>query len=164
MLTTNLLSVYGLNNGTTGTIIDSIFLENNQTQPSFIIAHFPSYTVPAWLNGEGQEKYIPIAPRTILSDTRTQSRIGYPIRLAYAMTIHKRQGQTLDFVVLDIGEVEKTLGITYVGASRARNFSRIAIVAHAKSRYDSIGHASLRPRLDEERRLDQLAVETLGRL
>lgn len=98
----------------------------------------------------------------MLSDSKAQSRTGYPLRLGYAMTIHKSQGQTLGRVVLDVGNNETSLGLTYVGASRVKHYSRIAIVAHEKERYDKIGRSeSMQPRLTEEERLDRLAIETL---
>ena len=38
--------------------------------------------------------------------------------IAYASTIHKSQGQTLDKEVIDLGKSEKSLGLTFVALSR----------------------------------------------
>ncbi len=42
----------------------------------------------------------------------------YPIKLAWAITIHKSQGQTFDNIVIDLGSGAFTHGQVYVGLSR----------------------------------------------
>ena len=50
----------------------------------------------------------------------------YPIRLAYAITVHKSQGQTYDNVVIDYsGKKAFAAGQTYVALSRCRTLSGI---------------------------------------
>ena len=49
------------------------------------------------------------------------------------MTIHKAQGLTLETVVLDIGKSEVGSGASYVGFSRVRNLSDLAL-SHLFSR------------------------------
>jgi hypothetical protein len=59
-------------------------------------------------------------------------RRQFPIRLAYAMTVHKCQGQTLDRVVLDMRQQPFSHGILYVACGRVRNAeSLIALVDSA---------------------------------
>jgi hypothetical protein len=55
--------------------------------------------------------------------TRTQ----YPFRLAFAMTIHKAQGQTLRRVVVDIGEKERVLGMFFVALSSVKHINDLAV-------------------------------------
>jgi len=49
----------------------------------------------------------------------------YPVKLAWAITIHKSQGKTFDDVVIDIGRGTFTPGQLYVAISRCRSFDGI---------------------------------------
>jgi ATP-dependent exoDNAse (exonuclease V) alpha subunit len=50
-----------------------------------------------------------------------------PLTLAWALTIHKSQGMTLEKAWVDIGKKETMLGVTYVAISRAGNLSSLVI-------------------------------------
>ena len=58
-------------------------------------------------------------------------RIQFPIRLSFAMTINKAQGQTLDFVGLYLPEPVFSHGQLYVALSRARTARCIQILIKA---------------------------------
>lgn len=49
----------------------------------------------------------------------------YPLRLAWALTIHKSQGQTLESVIIDMGYGAFAFGQTYVALSRATNLDNL---------------------------------------
>jgi len=61
--------------------------------------------------------------------TRTQ----FPLRRAFAMTIHKSQGQTIERVAFDIQEPLFAHGQTYVAISRVRNYQDIAFIVKKKN-------------------------------
>ena len=46
-----------------------------------------------------------------------------PVKLAWAITIHKAQGLTLDKVVIDIEKKEFSASLTFVVCSRVRHLS-----------------------------------------
>ena len=52
----------------------------------------------------------------------------YPIKLAWAITIHKSQGKTFDRVIVDMGRGAFAHGQTYVALSRCRSFEGISLV------------------------------------
>jgi hypothetical protein len=56
------------------------------------------------------------------------SRTQFPIHLAWAITIHKCQGLTLDAVLLDIGVEVFELGMSYVALSRAKLLKNVHLL------------------------------------
>lgn len=57
----------------------------------------------------------------------TGSFTQFPIKLAWAITIHKSQGQTFDNVVIDLGNGAFTHGQTYVALSRCTSLEGIIL-------------------------------------
>lgn len=51
----------------------------------------------------------------------------YPLKLAWALTIHKSQGLTFNNVIIDIGRGAFTGGQTYVALSRCRSFEGMTL-------------------------------------
>lgn len=51
----------------------------------------------------------------------------YPVRLAWAVTIHKSQGKTFDRVIVDIGQGAFAHGQVYVAISRCTNFEGLVL-------------------------------------
>lgn len=62
-------------------------------------------------------------------DINQEVHLSYlPIKLAYALTIHKCQGFTLDYIAIDLGSSIFEYGQGYVGLSRARDLDSIIIL------------------------------------
>ncbi|XP_073287601.1 uncharacterized protein [Primulina huaijiensis] len=60
-----------------------------------------------WLNGE------------------TRYRTQFPVKLAYALTIHKAQGMTLPKAVLNLTQGTKNVSVYYVGVSRVKRLEDV---------------------------------------
>jgi len=58
-----------------------------------------------------------------------------PIRISYALSIHKSQGMTIDAVELDLGNNIFAYGQTYTALSRAKNLNSIKIINVDKSSF-----------------------------
>lgn len=61
--------------------------------------------------------------KTKVAGTFTQ----YPIKLAWAITIHKSQGKTFDQIIVDLGKGAFDHGQTYVALSRCRTLGGISL-------------------------------------
>ncbi|CAB4014055.1 Hypothetical predicted protein [Paramuricea clavata] len=160
MLTMNLWSSVGLCNGATGIVVDIIYQNNHQPPdlPIAVIVEFENYRGPVF--NENQPLCIPIYPITVTSQTEIGSheRQQLPLRLAWALTIHKSQGLTLPKAWIDIGKSERTAGFSYVAISRVKSLASCVIEPMTYERLSNLkSSANLQYRLEEENRLDQLA-------
>ena len=98
MLTSNLRVDVGLVNGTMGTIQAICYRSGGPPDlPIAVMVRFDSYSRPMLHDGT-----VPITPlrRTWSSSGVQCSRLQLPLKLAWAVTIHKSQGLTLNKVVI----------------------------------------------------------------
>jgi len=58
-----------------------------------------------------------------------------PLKLAYALSIHRSQGMTLDAIEIDIGQKIFAAGQAYTAISRAKNLKSIKVVAVSKNSF-----------------------------
>lgn len=84
-----------------------------------------------------------LLPRIKLSASPTNSmpfslhRTQFPLRLAFAMTINKAQGQSLDIVGLELQRPVFSHGQLYVGLSRATRPDSLSILLPSQHTYES---------------------------
>lgn len=156
MLVDNLWPEAGLANGACGTVIQIVYEDNDAPPriPTAVIVQFDQYSGPSVL--ADKERCVPIVAMTHTWYTKQgeASRRQIPLRLCWAMTIHKSQGQTLDKAVIDLGPRKSNAGVTFVGLSRVRALEHLLIKPMGLDRIVSIGKAiGLRSRITEDRRL-----------
>jgi hypothetical protein len=107
MLLINLDVVNGLANGSRGIIKD--FSEKG-------------YPIVLFMNGVSIE----ITPNSWYSDDNRIGRIQIPLKLAYAITIHKIQGATLDCALINLSNIFEN-GQAYVALSRVKSLDGLYI-------------------------------------
>ena len=109
MVTYNYLPAAGLVNGTRG-----------------VVTALDQKTVTIRLL-DGNEEIIPFIK--IEQDDDPDVGLDFmPLKLAWAVTIHKSQGMTLDAIEIDIGSNIFTVGQAYTALSRARNLRSVRVV------------------------------------
>ena len=164
MLTTNLWVQVGLVNGAMGTVVAICYDDAGESPPRLPVAvtvRFDSFSGPTLSDGS-----IPITPlrRTWLSTDKTCSRLQLPLKLAWAVTIHKCQGMTLNKAVVDLGKKEFSAGLTFVACSRVRQLKDLLFVTpfpfqRVANLASSYRHSE---RLHEEKRLQTLCNKQLS--
>jgi ATP-dependent DNA helicase PIF1 len=138
-LNTNLWISQGLVNGANGIIRDVIF-EINNPNPTALLIQFDNYTGPKLFDHDDPRKdWIPINIFECYSTETKCTRKQFPLKLAYALTIHKSQGATLKKAVIDLGSCERTLGLTFVALSRLCNYKDFIIQPFTLDRLKKIG-------------------------
>ena len=133
MLLWNVSLDTGLVNGSTGTILDFIYAPGvvSPSPPTHIVIDFPDYRGPAFYDDPARRTWVPLAPQMFeWDDSKNNShyRTQYPIALAYALTVWKSQGMTIDWkLALEMGVSEVATGGTYVALSRATKIENVYI-------------------------------------
>ena len=75
----------------------------------------------------GNIKYQYNEEKGTVDEIELGSYMQFPVKLAWALTIHKSQGLTFNKVIIDIGRGAFTGGQTYVALSRCRSFDGISL-------------------------------------
>ncbi len=111
MLLKNLDQELGLVNGSRGVVVDFKEAPSNIPIVEFLNGHRCEILHEIWTS----ENDPPIERQQI------------PLRLAYALTIHKAQGATLDCALIDIGPSTFEYGQAYVALSRVKNLESLYV-------------------------------------
>ena len=129
MLTSNLWVSAGLVNGSLRQVVDIFYKSQHHPPqlPTFFVVNFQKYIGPAW--DTNNPTFLPIPP--IQRGARTQ----IPLKMAWALTIHKSQGMTLPKATIDIGTMERQ-GLTFTALSRVPSLTDLHIsLAFSYDRY-----------------------------
>ena len=83
---------------------------------------------------ENETVFIPRIPIQISDNVYNFERIQFPLRLSYAMTINKSQGQTLSVVGIDLESECFSHGQFYVACSRVSSSNSLFINSKPKTK------------------------------
>jgi hypothetical protein len=86
--------------------------------PTFVVVDFPKYIGPPW--DERNPTHLPIPA------VKRNGRAQIPLKMAWALTIHKSQGMTLPKATIDIGKTERQ-GLTFTAISRVPSLQDLRI-------------------------------------
>lgn len=105
-------------------------------------------------SGDFKESHVFIPRIPLLSSQDAQlpipfKRTQFPIRLAFAMTINKSQGQTLDFVGIYLREPVFSHGQLYVALSQAKNSNNVRILIRPPTNDNHDDHSTYNIVYDE---------------
>ena len=137
MLTTNLNVADGFSNGVLGTVVDIIQGKQPLNQPESIIVKFDNDNVGKNLRqqnpGRLGKDVVIIKPHTEQFRYQGSSitRHQYPLKLAWACTIHKTQGMTLDSAAISLKHTFLA-GMAYVALSRVSSLSGLYLIDYDK--------------------------------
>ena len=181
VMTCNICQPAGLCNGAVGVVKDIVYKPGTTAPalPWFVWVDFgASYTGTKFYPPEETDRqgWVPVHPFTATEFTSAPGEGGYqihtrtmlPLKLAWAWTIWKAQGQTIrGKLITDLGDNEKEHGLTYTAFSRVTNFSNFGIInGITLERFTTKikGQKKVKPRRQEEQRLRRLAAATMDRL
>jgi hypothetical protein len=130
MLTENVWVDVGLVNGAIGTVHDIAWktgADPKEESPFVVLVKFDRYTGPACFDRPELAGIVPIfrSRRDFLKGNQQCTRTQFPLTIAYAITVHKSQGATLDKAVLDISEKDFQPGLTYMAVSRVKTLQGV---------------------------------------
>ena len=163
MLTRNLWINKGLCNGSIGVVKDIIF-DINQGPPSLpigVIVQFNGYSGPSFCQDMVDCVPIVLVINAIDDHVGQYERQQLPLKLAWAITIHKSQGLTLPKAWVDVGNKESFDGLSYVDLSRVKQLADLIVEPFTFERLQKVSSSkSFQFRKAEENRLDELARKT----
>lgn len=80
--------------------------------------------------------YKDVIDKTDRADKTAKSYISHmPLKVSYALSIHKSQGMTIDALEIDLGENIFTCGQAYTALSRAKSLKNIKVIDVSKQSF-----------------------------
>eukprot|EP00752_Nemacystus_decipiens_P018636 g16710.t1 len=178
----------GLANGTIGEVVHLQWVEDAgpPSLPEVVWVRLENYRGPQYLepplmrpfrDGEVDlTNVVPVAPIDAADDTPGSARRAratgttsccvrtqIPMTLAFGITIHKSQGNTLLRCFLDLGRSEKSDGQSFTALSRCRPLENMLLEPFSLERFMNIGGStSFRARLDALDRVRAIEDRTRG--
>ena len=166
MLTLNLCQSQGLTNGAFGWVRAIIYKEGEApgNLPMFVVVEFDDYKKESCLHDV--EHCVAVKPKlaTWYVGRKRYSRKQLPLRLAWAITVHKSQGQTIRKLVLDI-EKSHAAGLEFVGVSRVKRLSDLVIQPISWEKFRRLNNKQMvKMRKKEDARLRTLHANLMNRV
>jgi ATP-dependent DNA helicase PIF1 len=123
MLSSNLWTEIGLVNGSMGTVVDitwQLGQDPTTSLPFAVLIQFDGYSGPVFPGCDAG--IVPVFAELHRFDYRgiACTRLQFPLRLAYGITVHKSQGLTLSWAVLNLATKEHALSLSYVAVSQVK--------------------------------------------
>ncbi|KAH0385989.1 hypothetical protein KCU92_g2920, partial [Aureobasidium melanogenum] len=133
IVTENICKQAGVVNGSTGVVTGYRWHDEQdpaKTAPFAVMVKMDDFRGNAYHNLEvdgvaNDEVPIFAVRRPFTSNSKQCYRTQFPLFLAWAATVHKAQGLTLDKVVLDIADSEFAPGLIYTAISRVRKLANL---------------------------------------
>ncbi|EEQ31187.1 ATP-dependent DNA helicase PIF1 [Microsporum canis CBS 113480] len=131
MLTRNIWVEKGVVNGALGTVYDIQWESDTDVRtnmPYVVLVKLDAYDGPGvFVDPHDGRPVVPIFRTTVEFKYMAEqcSRCQFAITPAYAITIHKSQGMTLNKAVIDVNYPEYAPGLKYVSISRVKSLSGI---------------------------------------
>jgi hypothetical protein len=130
MLTENLWVERGLVNGALGTVHNIIWTPGTDWRkepPLALLVYFDKYDGPEYITLSTGEKLVPIfrSRRDFFRGTEACSRTQFALTTAFAITVHKSQGLTVDRAVLNLTDRDFVVGLSYVAVSRVKTLAGV---------------------------------------
>ena len=136
---------FGYTNGAEGICGPAIYIAGDkpgQDSPSAILVKCLGRKDAGWLRWLREKhmlllseefdclaNWVPISPQQVQSADKTKKWICFPMRLCWAKTIHKAQGQSLSRAVIRIPKKRDQSNLIYVGLSRLRSVEGMILSA-----------------------------------
>ena len=143
MLTMNLWPEAGLANSSKGIIHDIVYMEGEEPHknlPHVVLVKFPNYRGPEWLKDHPHVVPIPARLSKAKIGGINRRRKMFPLKLAWALTVHKAQGMTIrKGLSADISEPEgNQIGRHYVALSRVTGLDKLRLLKVEKMLYENM--------------------------